>query len=457
MKNLPICFIIVLNLILFVNKPLFAKTFFEESFEKSPMKINLKQWKKKSEERSQLGTEKDSARDTPVKVEPAEVVHVRGERYRLSPEKPEGWAKGTKLRQIMTLSPGRGTPAFGAVDPDSVVVRLGKKVLIRGKDYLMDTKSGSLGIGPKKSITPKDTVIVDYNYSLCRLDSQVRMPDGRQVIRKGESHLTIPQPPVLGKGEKRIANIFVDYHCNGRNAEIFPIRETAGEAQTLTTPGRIPKIMAKIKAGKKVKIVCWGDSVTVGGDASGPGTRYVAVFEKRLKEKFPNAEIGVETIAVGGSGSRHWLYPDNNSPRYAARFAECRWQRIVDAKPDLVTIEFVNDVYLRPSNVIKKVYMDILNLLRKIGAEVILITPHFTRMEMMKFTTLRDVEKRSYVLELCVFAEKNNIALADASSRWGHLWKEGIPYVTLLRNGINHPDDRGHAIFADELIKCFAD
>jgi len=35
------------------------------------------------------------------------------------------------------------------------------------------------------------------------------------------------------------------------------------------------------------------------------------------------------------------------------------------------------------------------------------------------------------------------------------LWKEGIPYVTLLHNTINHPDDRGHRLFAEELWKCF--
>ena len=54
-------------------------------------------------------------------------------------------------------------------------------------------------------------------------------------------------------------------------------------------------------------------------------------------------------------------------------------------------------------------------------------------------------------------SEENLIrmALADASARWEHLWQEGLPYVTLLRNGINHPDDRGHSLFSEELIKCF--
>ena len=93
----------------------------------------------------------------------------------------------------------------------------------------------------------------------------------------------------------------------------------------------------------------------------------------------------------------------------------------------------------------------------KLGAEVILITPHFTMPGMMGFKHLREKEKRGYVLNLRRYAEEHGLAVADASARWEHLWKEGIPYVTLLRNGINHPDDRGHALFADELMKCFTD
>ena len=58
----------------------------------------------------------------------------------------------------------------------------------------------------------------------------------------------------------------------------------------------------------------------------------------------------------------------------------------------------------------------------------------------------------TFILE---FANKHNIALADAAARWEHLCKEGLPYLTLLHNTINHPDDRGHRLFAEELWKCF--
>ena len=384
-----------------------------------------------------------------AEVAPAKIVTVRGEPTRLSPDKPHAWARGTRLRRLQTLAPGRGTPAPHAVVADSVVVRHGERVLIEGQDYLLDPVWGSLGIGPASSVTVDDAVTVDYCYSLRRIDSRVKTADGDMVLRAGEPHLTAPVPPPVNPGEVRTANVFVDYHSDGADVELYPFEESACQATTRTTPGRIPRTMAKIRSGKAVEIVCWGDSVTVGGDASSPSTRYAAVFEKRLKAKYPDAKIHVETIAVGGSHSRQWLWPE----RFPGREG-CNWQRIAEARPDLVTIEFVNDASLSPQQV-EEVYGEILRRLRAIEAEVILITPHFTMPAMMGFRSLGDPERRPYVLALRKFAAAHELALADASARWEHLWKEGIPYVTLLVNGINHPDDRGHAIFADELVRCF--
>ena len=393
-----------------------------------------------------------------ARVDPAETKEVKGERCRLSPDQPQRWAKGTALRQLQHMGPGRGVPANGAVDPKSVVVRHGDRVLAEGKDYLLDPVWGSLGIGPDSAVTSRDFVTVDYRYSLRRVDSVVRTAAGEALVRKGEHHLFSPEPPALQPGETRVANLFVDYFCDGTDAERFPVTATAAAAVTGTTPGRIPRTMAKIRAGQPVTIVCWGDSVTVGGDASDrEKTRYAKVFERRVKEHFPETPFTVETVAVGGSNSRQWLYPETFDSGKNPRVKQCRWDLIEAAKPDLVTIEFVNDAGLSARERFEPVYNDILARLRKLGAEVILITPHFTMPDMMGFKGLREKEKRGYVLNLRRFAEEHGLALADASARWEHLWQEGIPYVTLLRNGINHPDDRGHALFADELMKCFAE
>jgi lysophospholipase L1-like esterase len=131
---------------------------------------------------------------------------------------------------------------------------------------------------------------------------------------------------------------------------------------------------------------------------------------------------------------------------------------VLDAKPDLVTIEFVNDVPFDRA-LLQENYSRILGSLRGLGAEVILITPHFTAVPApwMGATDVRTPEIRPYVQFIYDFAKANNLAVADASARWAHLWREGIPYMTLLNNSVNHPNDLGHQMFADELVKCFGE
>jgi hypothetical protein len=74
----------------------------------------------------------------------------------------------------------------------------------------------------------------------------------------------------------------------------------------------------------------------------------------------------------------------------------------------------------------------------------------------MNLTSVRGAkETRQYVQELKDFATKHRLGLADASARWENLASEGLPYITLLKNTINHPDDRGHRIFAEDLMVNF--
>ncbi|MEQ7005407.1 hypothetical protein ABN028_04305 [Actinopolymorpha sp. B17G11] len=85
------------------------------------------------------------------------------------------------------------------------------------------------------------------------------------------------------------------------------------------------------------------------------------------------------------------------------------------------------------------------------GADLLLVEPHFSRPDWMGASTMDLVDERPYVGFLREFARRHDVALASVSPRWQELWSLGIPYLTMLRNGINHPDDRGHAIFAEEI------
>lgn len=66
-----------------------------------------------------------------------------------------------------------------------------------------------------------------------------------------------------------------------------------------------------------------------------------------------------------------------------------------------------------------------------------------------------DHDPRPYVAGLRQFSEKHQVALADAAYRYGRLWRQGIPYSSLMSNAINHPDARGMTIFADALMEIF--
>jgi len=387
-------------------------------------------------------------------VAPAPVLAITNEPVKLSADKPAGWAKGTRLRALSA----RDVNACGSLVPGALELRRAKggERLKVGDDYLADTAWGHVGIGTNSCVTIKDTVFANYRYSLLRMDTIQVAADGKASLKAGAPHISAPVPPAADKGCVAIAHVFVNYSdTEPKTCQIYPILETAAQAATGTTPGRIPKTLAKLKAGKPVKIVCWGDSVTAGGNASKPEFRYPDVFAAGLRERFPQAKIEMQNISAGGSHSRQWLFPDK-FPYRGKPWQETgvTWQRIADAKPDLVTLEFVNDAGMTPA-VVEEVYSDILNRVRGIGAELILITPHFTMWKMMGFKSMNEAERRPYVLALREFASKRHIALADAAARWEHLWKEGLPYLTLLHNTINHPDDRGQRLFAEELWKCF--
>jgi lysophospholipase L1-like esterase len=394
------------------------------------------------------------ASENTLNVAPAPILAVTNEPVRLSVDKPAGWSKGTRLRGCNA----RDVNACGAFVPGSLEIRRTKdgELLKEGEDYLVDSDWGHAGLGPKSRVTAQDTVFASYRSSLLRMDTVQVSADGKVSLKQGEPHISAPVPPAADAGSLALAHVFVPYRATEvRRDDIYPILETPEQAVTRTTPGRIPKTLAKLKAGETVTIVCWGDSVTAGGNASKPELRYVDVFAAGLRERFPKAKIDVRNISAGGSSSRQWLHPDKfpyRDKRGAA--SPCRFERVLAAKADLVTLEFVNDAGLPPA-MVGEVYSDILKRVQSVGAELILITPHFTMWRMMGFKQMREPERRPYVLALRDFAERHRVALADAAARWEHLWKEGLPYLTLLHNTINHPDDRGHRLFAEELWKCF--
>ena len=172
-------------------------------------------------------------------------------------------------------------------------------------------------------------------------------------------------------------------------------------------------------------------------------------FAVRLRARFPEASI---VMLSEGWGGRTTAAFRQEPPGRLHNYAE----KVLALKPDLIVSEFINDAYMNEAAVLEN-YGAILKDFQRIGAEWIILTPHYARPDWMGLAREREIDHdpRPYVRGLRLFAENNRVALADASLRWGRLWRQGLPYSTLLVNAINHPDERGMALFADALMALF--
>ena len=392
-------------------------------------------------------------------VSPPDWVAPENEKYDSLPIfNPSGppWRKAMPLIGVNAYE----CSVFDALAPESVVVRLEPDVapLVDGTDYILDPRSGNVGRVKGGKIGEKTPVYISYRAVQMRIDSVVQTADGSLQLLRGTPHRVNPEPPKLAEGQKRLANIFLTGQIDKlTEVNLFPILEPAENISfhddSVENPDPvakhlIPKTWEKLVRGETVRILAWGDSVTACGFLP-EEDRWQRQFTVRLQKKFPQAKIVLLTEAWGGRNTgSYFAQPAGAEHNYQ--------EKVLDVKPDLIISEFVNDAGLNKEQV-EKSYGRIRDDFQKIGAEWIILTPHYVRPDWMGFTgqTNIDDDPRPYVKAIREFAAENKIALAEGSALYGRLWRKGIPYNTLMVNNINHPNRIGMSLFADALMKLF--
>ncbi len=391
-----------------------------------------------------------------LQVPPPDIVDVKLERYGKLPDfNPKawgGWQKGVALLGVKAQE----CTAKNALDPASLQVSgADGMVYERGKDYEADLDWAGVGRLPEGRIKADQPVLISYKYGKSRIDSAVLGADGVITLRKGTPDVAVPLPPECKSGETRLANIYVAGRIDKLGPEsLYPILETAYPEPPKPSPTMaerlLPKTMEKLKTGGTLRILAWGDSVTDGSFLPKKETdRWQTQFVERLRARFPTAKIELSTEAWGGHNSSQYLA---EPPGAVHNYKE----KVLAQKPDLIVMEFVNDSWAN-SKQINDQYGKILADFKTIGAEWIILTPHYIRPDWMGLTSQRDIDNdpRPYVKGLREFCPANSVPLADAALRWGRLWRQGIPYHTLMHHSINHPDVRGMKLFADSLMELF--
>lgn len=379
-----------------------------------------------------------------------DIIVVNAEKYDKLPEfdhNSAGWTKGTPLIGVRACE----CTVKGALDVTSLVVHAGSDAeadtFEKSLDFDLDPDWGTIGRLPKGRIGPDQPVFISYRYAMRRLDSIVRSVDGQITLRRGAPQVAMCVTPELSAGETRLANIFISGMIPALVADdLFPILENAYPAPTRPVPSiaeaRLPVTMKKLQSGEPLKILAWGDSVTT-------YHRWQKMFVARLQARYPQARIELITEAWGGRNTGSYLAePPGSEHNYT--------EKVLALKPDLIVSEFVNDANLTPPQVEER-YGKLLADFKGMGAEWIILTPHYVIPDWMGLTRQREIDDdpRPYVAGLRLFAEKHGLALADAARRYGRLWRQGIPYLTLMENNINHPNEFGHTLFADSLTELF--
>jgi lysophospholipase L1-like esterase len=379
---------------------------------------------------------------------------VQSEKYSSLPvfnPKAGGWLRGVQLYGVRvqeTTSPQLLDPMSFSLstgpDPDAPMLR-------KGIDYEVDLLWGTVGRLADGSIAADQPVYATYRHALMRIDAVVLGVDGKILLRRGEPRAAAPAIPPVKAGERHLGNIYLPGYVTKLEADhLFPILETAYPEVAVPRSATIERLMRRLNEGERLRILAWGDSVTVGSYIPDPATqRWQEQFVIRLRERFPKARIELMTEAWGGRNTGSYLAEAPGSPHNYR-------EKVLAVKPDLIISEFVNDASLKPEQVEER-YSKLLADFKEIGAEWIVLTPHYVRPDWMGLNRERDIDEdpRPYVAGLRQFAAAHDVGLADASLRYGRLWRQGLPYSTLMVNAINHPDVQGMRIFADALMALF--
>ena len=389
-------------------------------------------------------------------IGPPDVVEVIDEKIPalplFNPAVP-GWVKGVALAEVKAAE----CTVIRAIDPESLVVKTARgregTLLERGRDWEADTEWGTVGRLAGGRVGEGEPVWASYRAARRRIDSVVRLTDGTLELVRGTPQIVLCEPPSIPAGSERLVNVYLPGRIEKlSDVNLFPILEDRCPPLASDQPpqarARLPETLRRLESGEPLKILAWGDSVTT-------YDRWQSMFVERLKTRYPQSKIELVTEAWGGRNTGSYLAePPGSDHNYR--------EKVLEARPHLIVSEFVNDAGMTPADVDRH-YGQLLADFRGIGAEWIILTPHYVMPEWMGPGFLergqRDIDDdpRPYVAgpKAFVAAHPEPVVLADAARRYGRLWRQGIPYLTLMENNITHPNVAGHQIFVDALDEVF--
>jgi acyl-CoA thioesterase I len=275
--------------------------------------------------------------------------------------------------------------------------------------------------------------------------NEIVLPAGSRIPWKAPQNLRRP-----AKSQK-----YALTHRDGNGEILFGATHEYQDMQTLVnydhepaawkgpTPAfagkELPKTVKILSAKQPLKIALLGDSISTGCNASGwakvPPHQppYQDLLVLNLEAAY-GGEVTLENFAVGGT-STDWGVTNIG--------------KVIDARPDLVILAFgMNDSSGRPAKDYGANTQKMIAAVKKAlpEAEIILVATMLGNKDWVALKQELFPQYRDALAGLC----ESGIALADMTSVWAELLKHKQDW-DLTGNGVNHPNDFGHRIYAQVL------
>lgn len=342
----------------------------------------------------------------------------------------------------------RGGPVGGLLVRDSLRVQSAadKTIVFRpGADYRVDPNWSSIERVASGAAKEGQDVILSYKLFRTRIDTIAVDTAGQVKLLSGQPTPFAPCPASVPSGMLPLANILAPpFERAIETKSVMPIEllsmsKDVGAQLLESNKQALEKTIRKLSSGQPVKITFCGDSVACGCFASKTERSFPYVFLDKLKKRYPRSQIGFANVCIGGA---------NSSKVFPKVEAEALPQH-----PDLLIIEFVNDLSL-PIEEARKNYSKLFADAKAGGAEVIVCLPHLPSPNFYGVKSWREIASKGYYSLLRELASRNHVAVADVAWRWENSLREGMNPLLLLADRANHPNDRGHEIYAEELMRC---
>lgn len=197
----------------------------------------------------------------------------------------------------------------------------------------------------------------------------------------------------------------------------------------------VERTVEDLQNGCDVTIVAFGDSITAGFAVR---RGFPSFWKEMLQKKYPEARIGMINSGTSGDTTMDGL-------------ARLDWS-VLSYEPDLVTINFgINDCVLGLG--LEEFEMNFVEMVRRIrsgsGSKVLLLssqpleTPPYDRLVLDYYQTIERV------------AREMDVGFVDVYGAWMERVRQGMPLGTLILPGLDHPNEEGYRIIAEELMRLF--